>query len=99
MSINSLANANASSGVSKCISLFSSMTSPPGPLCTTDQPPAPPSMASTPNWPGSRSRALPPVILPARTAPLTPTDVLGCLSLPGDVLAEAADELIKEAMQ
>jgi diaminopimelate decarboxylase len=37
---------------------------------------------------GLRTRALPPVLLEGRTSPLVPTDVLGCLSLPGDVLAE-----------
>src|SRR5205823_4803079 len=39
-------------------------------------------------------KAFPPVVLNelahlAQTAARTPTDVLGCLSLPGDVLAEA----------
>jgi diaminopimelate decarboxylase len=35
-----------------------------------------------------RTKAVPPVPLENRTSPLVPTDVLGCLSLPGDVLAE-----------
>lgn len=38
---------------------------------------------------GLSLRALPPVVLNGRTAPLTPTDVLGCLCLPTDILAEA----------
>jgi diaminopimelate decarboxylase len=38
---------------------------------------------------GLRHRAFPPVVLDPRPGPLVPTDVLGCLSLPGDVLAEA----------
>jgi diaminopimelate decarboxylase len=39
---------------------------------------------------GLRHRAFPPVVLEARAAPRTPTDVLGCLSLPGDVLAQSS---------
>jgi diaminopimelate decarboxylase len=39
---------------------------------------------------GLRRKAVPPVALGARSSTLTPTDVLGCLSLPADVLAEAA---------
>ena len=39
---------------------------------------------------GLRCKASPPLVLNAATGPLTPTDVLGCLSLPADVLAEAA---------
>src|SRR5207302_10128502 len=38
---------------------------------------------------GLRQKAFAPVPLVARTGALTPTDVLGCLSLPSDVLAEA----------
>jgi diaminopimelate decarboxylase len=38
---------------------------------------------------GLRQRAFAPVALDARGATRTPTDVLGCLSLPADVLAEA----------
>jgi diaminopimelate decarboxylase len=38
---------------------------------------------------GLRRRAFPPVVLKGPTGPLVPTDVLGCLSLPGDVLIEA----------
>jgi diaminopimelate decarboxylase len=38
---------------------------------------------------GLRRKAFPPVPLKPRSLPLTATDVLGCLSLPGDVLAEA----------
>jgi diaminopimelate decarboxylase len=38
---------------------------------------------------GLRREAFPPVLLEARTGPRVPTDVLGCLSHPGDVLAEA----------
>jgi diaminopimelate decarboxylase len=38
---------------------------------------------------GLRTKALPPVLLESRAAPLVPTDVWGCLSLPGDVLAES----------
>src|SRR5262245_19696367 len=38
---------------------------------------------------GLRQRAFPPVVLEARGAARVPTDVLGCLSLPADVLAEA----------
>jgi diaminopimelate decarboxylase len=38
---------------------------------------------------GLRHKALPPYLLDSRLGPLVPTDVLGCLSLPGDVLAEA----------
>ncbi len=39
---------------------------------------------------GLRRKAVPPVVLEPRPGPVVPTDVLGCLSLPGDVLAEAA---------
>jgi diaminopimelate decarboxylase len=39
---------------------------------------------------GLRHKAVPPVVLAARAAPLRPTDVLGCLSLPGDVLAQSS---------
>jgi diaminopimelate decarboxylase len=35
-----------------------------------------------------RHKAFAPAVLAERDAPLTPTDVLGCLSLPSDVLAE-----------
>ena len=38
---------------------------------------------------GLRQKAFAPVVLDPRTAMRTSTDVLGCLSLPGDVLAEA----------
>jgi diaminopimelate decarboxylase len=38
---------------------------------------------------GLRTRALPPAVLGGRAGPRSPTDVLGCLSLPGDVLLEA----------
>jgi diaminopimelate decarboxylase len=38
---------------------------------------------------GLRRKAFAPVVLPPRSAPLAATDVLGCLSLPADVLAEA----------
>lgn len=38
---------------------------------------------------GLRQRAFAPVVLAPRGAARTPTDVLGCLSLPGDVLVEA----------
>jgi diaminopimelate decarboxylase len=38
---------------------------------------------------GLRQRAFPPVVLDPRGAARMPTDVLGCLSLPADVLAEA----------
>jgi diaminopimelate decarboxylase len=38
---------------------------------------------------GLRRKAFPPVPLKPRSSSLTATDVLGCLSLPGDVLAEA----------
>jgi diaminopimelate decarboxylase len=38
---------------------------------------------------GLRQKAFPPVVLTTRPTARTPTDVLGCLSLPGDVLAEA----------
>ena len=38
---------------------------------------------------GLRQRAFAPVVLDPRGATRTPTDVLGCLSLPADVLAEA----------
>jgi len=37
-----------------------------------------------------RHKANPPVVLNASASPLTATDVLGCLSLPADVLAEAS---------
>jgi diaminopimelate decarboxylase len=37
-----------------------------------------------------RGKAVPPLVLEPRPGPLAPTDVLGCLSLPSDVLAEAA---------
>ena len=37
-----------------------------------------------------RTKAYPPVALDAATSPTTPTAVLGCLSLPADVLAESA---------
>src|SRR5262249_8659126 len=39
---------------------------------------------------GLRKRAFPPVVLGSPTAPLAPTDVLGCLSLPADILAESS---------
>jgi diaminopimelate decarboxylase len=39
---------------------------------------------------GLRRRAFPPVVLRGRDGPLTRTDVLGCLSLPADVLAESS---------
>jgi diaminopimelate decarboxylase len=39
---------------------------------------------------GLRRRAFPPVPLDARTGTPVPTDVLGCLSHPGDVLAESS---------
>jgi diaminopimelate decarboxylase len=39
---------------------------------------------------GLRRRAFPPVLLGAREDPQVPTDVLGCLSHPGDVLAEGS---------
>jgi diaminopimelate decarboxylase len=39
---------------------------------------------------GLRHKAVPPILLETRPAPLAPTDVLGCLSLPSDVLAEAS---------
>ncbi len=39
---------------------------------------------------GLRHRAFPPVVLDGQVAPLVPTDVLGCLSLPADVLAESS---------
>lgn len=38
---------------------------------------------------GLRQKAFAPVVLNAKSSDRTPTDVLGCLSLPGDVLAEA----------
>ncbi len=38
---------------------------------------------------GLRTRAVPPVLLDERAGPVAPTDILGCLSLPSDVLAEA----------
>ena len=37
---------------------------------------------------GLRQKAYPPVVLDARTSTRVPTDALGCLSLPGDVMAE-----------
>jgi diaminopimelate decarboxylase len=37
-----------------------------------------------------RKKQYPPLVLDAVDAPLTPTDVLGCLSLPDDVMLEAA---------
>ena len=37
-----------------------------------------------------RTHARPPVVLDGSTSPRQPTDVLGCLSLPDDVLAESA---------
>jgi diaminopimelate decarboxylase len=39
---------------------------------------------------GLRRKAVPPVVLHSRTDSLIPADVLGCLSLPSDVLAEAS---------
>jgi diaminopimelate decarboxylase len=39
---------------------------------------------------GLRCKADPPLVLDAPGSPLTATDVLGCLSLPADVLAEAS---------
>jgi diaminopimelate decarboxylase len=39
---------------------------------------------------GLRRKAFAPAVLAGRSSPLTPTDVLGCLSLPGDVLAESS---------
>jgi diaminopimelate decarboxylase len=39
---------------------------------------------------GLRRRAFPPIPLTSRTGPPVPIDVLGCLSHPGDVLAEAS---------
>src|SRR5207302_1608602 len=39
---------------------------------------------------GLRRRAYAPVVLGSASTPLMPTDVLGCLSLPSDVLAEAS---------
>jgi diaminopimelate decarboxylase len=39
---------------------------------------------------GLRRKAFPPVVCGGRPGPVVPTDVLGCLSLPGDVLAEAS---------
>ncbi len=38
---------------------------------------------------GLRQRGVPPVVLDRRASELVPTDVLGCLSLPSDVLLEA----------
>ena len=38
---------------------------------------------------GLRQRGVPPIVLDRPELPLTPTDILGCLSLPSDVLAEA----------
>jgi diaminopimelate decarboxylase len=37
-----------------------------------------------------RTRALPPIVLNGRESPLGPTDILGCLCLPDDVLAESS---------
>jgi diaminopimelate decarboxylase len=37
-----------------------------------------------------RSKAKPPVVLDGETSGITPTDVLGCLSLPADVMAESS---------
>jgi diaminopimelate decarboxylase len=39
---------------------------------------------------GLRRKAFPPVVLQERPGPRVPTDVLGCLSHPGDVLAEVS---------
>jgi diaminopimelate decarboxylase len=39
---------------------------------------------------GLRRRAFAPVVLTGRTGSVTQTDVLGCLSLPADVLAESS---------
>jgi diaminopimelate decarboxylase len=39
---------------------------------------------------GLRRKAVAPVVLEPRAGPRSPTDVLGCLSLPADVMAEAA---------
>src|SRR5262245_15641988 len=39
---------------------------------------------------GLRQRGVPPVVLEGGELPRTPTDILGCLSLPSDVLAEAS---------
>lgn len=39
---------------------------------------------------GLRRKAFPPTVLAGPSSPLTPTDVLGCLSLPSDVLAESS---------
>jgi diaminopimelate decarboxylase len=39
---------------------------------------------------GLRQRGVPPAVLDSRTAERFPTDVLGCLSLPSDVLIEAS---------
>jgi diaminopimelate decarboxylase len=38
---------------------------------------------------GLRRKAVPPIVLGEKASPLAPTDVLGCLSLPADVLAES----------
>jgi diaminopimelate decarboxylase len=38
---------------------------------------------------GLRQKGFPPVVLGGSTGPLVPTDILGCLSLPSDVMAEA----------
>src|SRR5204863_1716261 len=38
---------------------------------------------------GLRHKAFAPVVVQGETGPVEPADVLGCLSLPGDVLAEA----------
>jgi len=39
---------------------------------------------------GLRHKAVPPILLENRISSLAPTDVLGCLSLPSDVLAESS---------
>lgn len=39
---------------------------------------------------GLRRKAFPPTVLGGLSSPLAPTDVLGCLSLPSDVLAESS---------
>ncbi|HMF16170.1 MAG TPA: hypothetical protein VKE98_03140 [Gemmataceae bacterium] len=38
---------------------------------------------------GLRQKGFPPLVLNGRKGPLVPTDILGCLSLPSDVMAEA----------
>ena len=38
---------------------------------------------------GLRQKGFPPVVLNGRMGPLVPTDILGCLSLPSDVMVEA----------